>query len=119
MTTVALSNGSWDIALDGLGNIAMKQDAAARTQDVCSACRVFLGEVYYNPNTGVPYLDDVLGLETNAAGLEAYYISAARTVEGIVDAKLIVDGVTSRGLNGRLYSSSTNLITIQDGVALL
>lgn len=119
MTTLALNNATWDLILDGAGNIATRADSAARTQDVCSACRVFEGEVYYNSSLGVPYLSDVLGEEPNPDSLSAYYITAARTVAGVKDAHLNVTGVSLRGLEGVLYSSSTNNITFLNGVPTL
>ena len=46
MNTLYLDPQSWDLALDVAGNIALAKDPYAKAQDVASAARLFVGELY-------------------------------------------------------------------------
>jgi hypothetical protein len=50
--TLKLDTSTWDLMLDGQGNIAIATDSEAVAQDVASACLVFYGECYFD-NTWV------------------------------------------------------------------
>lgn len=59
--TIQLDTDTWDLMLDGSGNIAIATDARAVAQDVASACLVFSGECYYDTTLGIPWKEEVLG----------------------------------------------------------
>ena len=59
--TMQLDTGTWDLTLDGAGNLAIANDGYATAQDVASACLVFSGECYYDNTLGIPWNTDVLG----------------------------------------------------------
>lgn len=59
--TMQLDVSTWDLTLDGSGNIAIADEAYSVAQDVASACLVFSGECYYNNTLGIPWKTDVLG----------------------------------------------------------
>lgn len=59
--TMKLDVSTWDLALDGSGNIAIAEDSYAVAQDVASACLVFSGECFYDTTLGIPWKKDVLG----------------------------------------------------------
>lgn len=61
--TLFLDVATWDLVADAAGNIAMASPPYAIEQDVASACRTFLGEVYYDTTVGVPYLGQIVNGE--------------------------------------------------------
>ena len=61
MNTLLLDTVAWDLVLDSNGNIALAQPPYATAQDVASAIRLFLGELWYDQTQGVPYWQQFLG----------------------------------------------------------
>lgn len=61
MKTLLLATDTWDLCLDASGNIAVADVPYALAQDVASALRTFLGEVWYDDTLGIPYFQKVLG----------------------------------------------------------
>ncbi|ENT4449079.1 hypothetical protein ACFFVU_002990 [Salmonella enterica] len=59
--TMQLDVSTWDLTLDGNGDIAIAEVAYSVAQDVASACLVFSGECYYDTTLGIPWKTDVLG----------------------------------------------------------
>lgn len=59
-TTMKLEE-SWDLTLDGDGNLAIATNSEAVAQDVASACMVFSGECWFNNTLGIPWKESVLG----------------------------------------------------------
>lgn len=43
MTTLKLDNETWDLTIDGNGNIAVADSSEETAQDVASACAMFRG----------------------------------------------------------------------------
>jgi|GEM_PF-403177 len=82
-----LSSG-WDVYADTSGNIATVTSLAAQLQDVACACRLFLGELWYDTTQGLPYLGQILG-RASVATPPLSFISAQ-----IIKAGLTVPGVT-------------------------
>lgn len=64
--TLILDPDTWDLVLDGQGNIAIANDGYSVAQDVASACLVFSGECYYDNTLGIPWKDEVLGSRPSA-----------------------------------------------------
>ncbi|NNS07348.1 hypothetical protein [Erwinia sp. JH02] len=59
--TLQLDTSSWDLILDGNGNMAIAESGYSAAQDVASACLVFSGECYFDNTLGIPWKDEVLG----------------------------------------------------------
>jgi hypothetical protein len=93
MNTLLLDVALWDLCLDADGNIAMAQPPYALAQDVASAIRTVLGEVWYNDTLGIPYFQQILGKRPPLPVLQAYMVQAALTVPNVVSAICIIDSV--------------------------
>jgi len=59
--TLLLDRTVWDLVLDSNGDIALASPPYALEQDVASAVRLFLGELWYDTTKGIPYLKKFLG----------------------------------------------------------
>lgn len=96
MNTLLLDTETWDLCSDAAGNIAVASDPYAMAQDVASACRLFLGELWYDDSQGIPYFNDVLGTSPPTSFIQAQLVAAALTVPGVVEATAVslsfVDG---------------------------
>lgn len=102
MNTLALSS-SWDLTLDGSGNIAVAESHLAIAQDVASSARVFLGELWFEPSVGLPYLTEILGQLPPLSLLQEKYNAAALTVPEVASAVTTLDPVdTTRKLTGTI-----------------
>lgn len=108
MRTLFLMPSSWDWALDSSGNIAVASSIYQQSQDVASACRTFLRDVYYDQATGIPYFENVLGQSGYPLALFKMNLeSAAMSVTGVVSANAQLK------LSGRVASGSV-LFTNED-----
>lgn len=56
-----LDTSTWDLMLDGSGNLAITDGSLSVAQDVASSCLVFSGECYYDTTLGIPWKAEVLG----------------------------------------------------------
>lgn len=56
-----LDTSTWDLMLDGSGNLAITDGSYSVAQDVASSCLVFAGECYYDNTLGIPWKTDALG----------------------------------------------------------
>lgn len=83
MKTLLLSVDLWDLLLDSYGNIAVASEPYSIAQDVASACRLFLGEAYYDTTIGVPYFQQILGQSPPLNLIKAQLAVAALTVPGV------------------------------------
>jgi hypothetical protein len=97
---------NWDLVLDINGNIAVASDPYSQAQDGASACRTFLGEVYYDTTIGVSY-GNILGQLPPLPYLKQQYVNAALTVPGVVNAKAFVTGFAGRALTGQVQMTNT------------
>jgi hypothetical protein len=91
MNTVLLDVGLWDLTLDAFGNIALAAEPYALAQDVASACRTVLGEVYYDTTLGVNYFGLIFGLTPPTSVFQEQFIAAALTVPDVVSATCIIE----------------------------
>lgn len=74
-------------------------------QDVASAIRLFLGELYYDTSKGMPYFEQILGQTNSEAIIKAQTELAALTVPEVVQAQctaLYFDPNKPRGLTGTI-----------------
>ena len=87
MRTLFLLPSTWDLELDSSGNIAVAEDIYQQSQDVASAGRTFLRDVYYDQEVGIPYFENVLGRHGYPLSLYKMYLEeAAKSVTGVVSA---------------------------------
>jgi len=98
--TLLLDRTAWDLVLDNGGNIAMASDTYSIAQDVASACRLFLGELWYNTNEGIPYFQKVLGKMPPVSLLTAQLEKAALTVPHVTAAQCVITSVSNRTVSG-------------------
>jgi hypothetical protein len=102
LATLLLDQDEWDLVLDASGNIAMASPPYALAQDVASAVRTFLREVYYDTTQGIPYFDDVLGKLPPAALLTQLITNQAITVPGVVSAQTVISSFNTRAVTGQI-----------------
>lgn len=100
--TLLLDQGQWDLVIDSAGNIAMATPPYALAQDVASAVRLFLGELWYATTKGIPYFEEILGQLPPLSLLTGYIEKAALTVPGVVSAQCIISAFDSRQITGQI-----------------
>lgn len=100
--TLLLDNSAWDLIIDSAGNIAAAEPPYALAQDVASAVRLFLGELWYNTPQGIPYFEEVLGHLPPLSLLTGLIEKAALTVSGVVTAKCIISSFNNREIAGQI-----------------
>lgn len=120
MNTLLLDLTNWDLCIDASGNIAMASAPYAVAQDVASAQRTFLGEVYYNSLLGIPYFQNILGQNPPSSLLSEYMVTAALTVSDVVTSPAPVctfTAFTNRGVTGQTTFTDnagiTQTVTLQ------
>lgn len=104
LSTLLLDQSAWDLVLDTSGNIALAAPPYASAQDVASAQRTFLGELWYDITQGIPYFQRLLGrlppasiitqLMSNEALARVPGVVTAQTIITAFDADGEVDGQT-------------------------
>ena len=120
-STIYLDVEAWDLTLDASGDIALATPLYAITQDVASACRTFLGEVYYDTSLGVPYLGPapplneqgaILGRTPPLNVLQGALAAAALTVPFVETASCVISSFHNRVASGQVQ------FTTEDGQQL-
>ncbi len=116
-STLLLDNTNWDLLADAAGNIAVAQPPYALAQDVASALKLFLGELWYNAAPGVPYFSEILGHSPPIGVFQAYMVQAALTVPGVVSAECAIESIDGRTIVGAVTfvdeNGSTQQVAIQ------
>lgn len=108
MNTLLL-NENWDLTADANGNIAVATGGYAIAQDVASAIRTVLGELWYDTTQGVPYFSDIMGRKVSLLMIQNYLNNAALLVPGVVKVQTTLDPLTSnRLLTGSVKVIDTN-----------
>ncbi len=102
MKTILLDPNGWDFLLDSSGDIAVADNPYAIAQDVASACKLFLGELYYDTSKGVPYFQSILAQDPSAAFIIAQLEAAALTVPEVVEAQVTALFNDNRTLSGNV-----------------
>lgn len=108
MKTLLLDLSSWDLLTDAAGNIAFAEDPYTKAQDVASALRTFLGEVWYDTSLGVPYFQQVLGLTPPVTLFQELMVQAAKTVPGVVAATCTIQGFEDRRVTGQVTFTTSD-----------
>lgn len=106
--TLLLDRTAWDLVLDSNGNIAMAKPSYAVAQDVASAIRLFLGELYYDTTKGVPYWSEVFGQMPPVSLIQQLLVNAALTVPGVVTAQVIITAFDARSVTGQVQFIDEN-----------
>ncbi len=102
LDTLLLDQSAWDLVIDSNGNIAIASPPYSLAQDVASAIKLFLGELWYDTSKGIPYFDEVLGHMPPLSLLTGYIENAALTVPGVVSAKCIITTLDNRAVTGEI-----------------
>jgi hypothetical protein len=112
-TTLLLDVGLWDLTLDASGNIALAAAPYALAQDVASACRTVLGEVYYDDTLGVDYFGQLFGYTPPIAVFQEQFVDAALTVPGVVAATCNIESYSAatRETTGQVVFTDINHTT--------
>jgi hypothetical protein len=106
--TLLLDQNAWDLVLDANGNIALAAPPYAIAQDVASAVRLFLGELWYDTTQGIPYWTQVLGKLPPASLLIEMINKAALTVSGVVSVQTVITSFTGRAVSGNIQFVDAN-----------
>ncbi len=118
--TMLLDQARWDVILDANGNWAVATDPYSMAQDVASACRLFIGELWYDTTKGIPYFENVLGQSPPTEFLKAQLVAAALTVPGVIEAQAVMISFINGVLSGQIIFSDKlgNLqnVTISSGL---
>lgn len=121
-STLYLDPSTWDLTADAAGNIAVAAPNYSLVQDVASACRTFLPEVYYDRTLGVPYLGQAP--PTNEAGallgrtpplnvLQGALATAALTVPWVKSAVCVVSAFIDRAASGQVQFTTDDDQTLK------
>lgn len=113
--TLLLDQTAWDLVIDANGNIAMATPEYSLAQDVASAVKLFLGELWYGAEKGIPYFEDVLGQLPPPSLLTGYIERAALTVPGVVQARCIIQSFEGRTVTGQIQFIDE--VGVQNGVS--
>jgi hypothetical protein len=118
MDTLLLAVDTWDLVLDASGNIALASAPYALAQDVASAIKTFLGEVWYDTTLGIPYFQQILGKTPPIALFQEYMVQAALTVPGVVSATCVIESFSAvtRAVTGQVQfkdnSGNTGTVSV-------
>lgn len=109
--TLLLDQTEWDLVLDANGNIAMASPPYAIAQDVASAVRTFLGEVYYDTTQGIWSTNvngRTLGKLPPASLLLELINQVALTVPGVVTVQTFITSFSGRTVSGNIQFVDVN-----------
>lgn len=110
-STLLLDQSVWDLVIDASGNIAMASAPYAIAQDVASAVRLFLGELWYDTKRGIPYWTKILGQLPPASMLIELINQAALSVVDVVSCQTFITSFTARGVTGQIQFVDANNVT--------
>lgn len=102
MRTLLLDLTGWDLLLDAGGNLAIAEAPYEQAQDVASALRTFLGEVWYDTSLGIPYFQQILGHTPPLTLFQEFMTEAAKTVPGVVSAECTINAFENRRVSGQV-----------------
>jgi hypothetical protein len=111
--TWLLDQSAWDLVLDASGNIALAQPPYALAQDVASAVRTFLGELWYDTKQGVPYWTQILGKLPSSSLLIELINQQVLSVSGVVNSQTTVTSFspTTREVTGQIQFVDSSGVT--------
>jgi hypothetical protein len=114
--TLLLDTVTWDLCLDANGNIAVAQAPYQLAQDAASACRLFLGGLYYDTTQGIPYFQEIYGQNPPINLLKAKLLSAAESSDpnfgtpsaSIASVQVFISSITERAVQGQVQITDTS-----------
>jgi hypothetical protein len=106
--TLLLDITAWDLVLDSNGNIALAAPPYAVAQDVASAIRLFLGELWYDITQGVPYWQKLLGQNPTNSQIISAFNNAALTVPGVASANTTITSIVGREISGQVQFTTSD-----------
>lgn len=109
VTSLKLDVKTWDIGLDGSGNIASLQGKMRVAQDVATSVRLFKNDAYFAKSDGIPYWQDVLVSQPQASLIRSHIRRQALKVPNVV----AVDSITFDALIARKLTGD---ITVRDNL---
>lgn len=112
MKTLLLDLTGWDLLTDAAGNIAVADVPYSTAQDVASAVRTFLGEVWYDVSLGVAYFQEILGKTPPLTLFQEMIVQAARTVPGVASAECTITAFQDRRVTGQVTFTTDNGQTV-------
>jgi hypothetical protein len=108
MKSMLLDRTAWDLVLDASGNWAVASDPYSIAQDVASAVKLFLGELYYDTTKGIPYFEQILGQWPPLALVRAQVERAALTVPKVAQARCVIVTLKDRAITGQIQVIDTD-----------
>jgi hypothetical protein len=108
MNTFLLDTVTWDLIVDASGNIAIASDPYSVAQDVASACRTFVGDVFYNLAAGFPYRTQILAQAPPLALVKQWLINQASAVPGCSNPVVYLTSLPPRRLGGQIQFTDSN-----------
>lgn len=108
LSTLLLDASAWDLVLDSNGNIALARPPYAVAQDVASAIRLFLGELWYDTTQGIPYWQQLLEQNPTTSQVVSAFNTAALTVPGVATANTVITSVADRKISGQVQFTTTD-----------
>ena len=127
LPTLLLDLTNWDLVVDSADNIALATPPYSTAQDVASAIKTFLAEVFYDTTQGIAYLGSqpILGGMIPIGIFKAYMVQAALTVPGVVSAQCVINSFIGRKVVGQVtftddrgVVSTLNVASAPAGVSL-
>lgn len=109
-STLLLDVGLWDLTLDAYSNIAVAAPPYAIAQDVASACRTVLAEVYYDTSIGVDYFGRIFGKTPPTSVFQEQFVAQTLTVPAVVTATCIIESylAATRKATGQVLFTDIN-----------
>lgn len=102
MDTLLLDPLKWDLQLTASGDIGLTPRPYATAQDVATACRTFLGEVWYDTRQGIPYDTSILGERPSLQFVRRQMEQVALTVPNVAKARCLFATFDGRVLTGQI-----------------
>lgn len=114
--TIALNYDTWDAFVDTSGNIATRNSGDAVSQDMGSACRLFLGEYIFNKIAGIPFRT-IFGQTPSLPVLKSDYVTAASKIPGTSNVVCYITGVADRAVSGQVQADVVDENGSKDTIA--
>lgn len=104
-----LNPDNWDIELDGKGNLRTTDNPYACAQDVATACSTLRGECIYNATAGIPYFENIMGVQPGAGAVQTYLENEAMRLPYIAQASAtVISNSGTRASTGVIVVVDTN-----------
>jgi hypothetical protein len=108
MNTLLLTLDRWDLCLDSSNGIAVASDPYSVQQDVASACRTFLGDLWYDTAAGIPYFQQILGQFPPLELVKQWLVTQALTVPGCTNPVVYISTFSDRQISGQVQFTDSN-----------